>query len=191
MGADAGMGPSQLESRRVSDSLAIEAPARPTPSRREWQFQQLAWVFLQKALPREAECLGIDEAAKRSSAANLARHARGCLGGPGDIYILHDGTTLWLELKDKSSQRERQKAFQAGVERNRGHYVKVKTLEDIEAACLAAGIPLRATLGEIRGRIAEQNERLPVKRKRAARGFKADNSMSMAQYRRGHGKGLF
>jgi hypothetical protein len=160
------------------------------PSRREWLFQQLAWVFLQKALPHDAWCQSIDEAAKRSTAATLARHARGCVGGVGDIYILHGETTLWLELKDKSSQRERQKAFQAGIERNRGRYVKVKTLEDIEAACLAAGIPLRATLGEIRTRIAEQNERLPATRKRAARGLRTDNGMSVAAYHRMHARGL-
>lgn len=161
-----------------------------TPSRREWLFQQLGWVFLQKALPRDALCLSIDEAAKRSTAAILARHARGCLGGAGDIYIYWEAVTLWLECKDKSGQRERQKAFQAGIERNKGFYAKPKTLEDIEAACLAAGIPLRATLGEIRGRIAEQNERLPAKRKRSARGLRADNGMSVAAYHRMHAKGL-
>lgn len=168
----------------VTDLEAPEAPAKPR-GKGEWNFQQLAWVFLQKALPYGAWVQSIDESAKRSEIARIRRKASGHLGGEGDIYVFWEATTLWLELKDQSDQRTSQKAFQEGIERNRGFYAKVKTLEDIEAACIAAGIPLRATLGAIQERIADQRARVPVKRKRAAHRPGAPiNSMSLAQYRR-------
>jgi hypothetical protein len=88
-------------------------------------------------------------------------------------------------------QSESQKVFQGKVEANGGHYLLYVTMAELEDGIVRAGIPLRATLGEIRQRIDEQNERLPVKRKRVARrGMKADNGMSVAQYHKLHERGL-
>jgi hypothetical protein len=165
-----------------------EAPKRR--ARKEWDGQQAFWTFLNKALPHGTMCRSVDEAAKRSKQANLSRHARGCLGGFGDMYVFWEGVTLWLECKADSGMRISQESFRELIVRNRGHYAKVKTMEDVEAACLAAGIPLRATLGEIRQRIDEQNARLPVKRKRASRPVQTGDRMTMAQYQRVHAKGL-
>lgn len=150
--------------RRWSD-----APAQKRRSRKEWSGQETFWVFLNKALPTGALCRSVDEAAKRSREANLRRHARGCLGGFGDIYVFYGRTTLWLECKSGTGTNERQDGFRDLILRNGGHYAVVESVEDVEAACLAANIPLRATLGEIRQRIDEQNERLPVKRKRVSK----------------------
>lgn len=163
----------------------------PRPrSRAEWNFQTLVWVFLQKALPFGAFAISIDEAAKRSKQANMARKARGCDGGVGDLFIYHGRIVLFLECKTHSGdQRAKQKAFQDGILRNGGHYSIVKTLDDVELACVNAGIPLRATLGDVRARIAEQNARLPAKHKRAARRpGQPLNQMTMAQYRKANAK---
>lgn len=161
------------------------------PTQREWRGQQAFYVFLTKALPLGAMCRSVDEAAKRSREANLRRRARGCLGGFGDIYIYHAQRTLWLECKAGSTTNDNQNGFRDLILRNGGHYAVVESMEDVEAACLAAGIPLRATLGEIRSRIEAQNERLPVKRKRVAgRGIRADNAMSLVQYHKKHADGL-
>ncbi len=137
----------------------------------EWRGQEVDWIFLQKALPLGALVRGIDQSGKRTREANMRRRARGCLPGTADTYILSGGVTLWLERKRAAGGTfgEGQEAFRDAVMANGGHWAEVRSTEDVEAACLAAGIPLRATLGEIRQRIDAQNERLPAKRKRAAR----------------------
>lgn len=142
---------------------------KPSPQQREWRAQEIDWAFLMKALPHDALARGIDQSGKRSKAANGARLRRGCLPGTPDTYIFWNNITLWLERKAGSGGLGGgQDAFRDAVLANHGHWALVRSTEDVEAACRSAGIPLRATLGEIRGRIAEQNERLPVKRKRAS-----------------------
>lgn len=139
------------------------------PEQREWRAQEIDWAFLMKALPLGALARGIDQSAKRSLQANRARLRRGCLPGTPDTYIFWQGITLWLERKTFDGRiNQAQEAFRESVLANKGHWAAPRSTEDVEAACRDAGIPLRATLGDIRARIAEQNERLPVKRKRSA-----------------------
>lgn len=159
-------------------------------SRQEWTSQQAIYVFLCKALPHGAMCRSVDEAAKRSREANLRRHARGCLGGFADVYVLFGGVTLWIECKNGTTTSDKQDGFRDLILRNGGHYTVVETMEDVEAACIAAGIPLRATLGDIRGRIGEQNERLPVKRKRGLRKSAVGNGATLGFVRRAAAKGI-
>jgi hypothetical protein len=144
---------------------------KPPRARKEWKGQEIDWTFLMKALPRGALARGIDQAAKRSRQANAARLRRGCLPGTGDTYIFYRGITLWLERKAGADGRlgPGQAEFRNAVLANGGHWALVQCTKEVEAACLAAGIPLRATLGDIRTRIEEQTARLPAKPKRAAR----------------------
>jgi hypothetical protein len=167
----------------------VDSP-RAIPVQREWRAQEIDWVFLMKALPHGALAVGIDQAAKRSRAANRARLARGCKPGVPDTYVFWNSVTLWLERKSGSGLSSAQETFRDAVLANGGHWALIEYTEDVEAACRAAGIPLRATLGEIRTRIADQNERLAPKRKRSARPAKASDRMSVAQYHKLHGKGL-
>lgn len=143
----------------------------PKRKQDEWRAQEIDWAFLMKALPHGTLARGIDQSGKRSRAANGARLRRGCLPGTSDTYVLWNGITVWLERKKQSGGKlgEGQPEFRDGVLRNGGHWALVERTEDVEAACRAAGIPLRATLGDIRTRIEAQNERLPAKPKRAAR----------------------
>ena len=93
---------------------------------------------------------------------------RGCLPGTADTYVLWNNVTVWLERKaGAGGLGTGQDAFRDAVLANGGHWALVRSTEDVEAALRAAGIPLRATLGEIRDRIADQRERLPAKPKRA------------------------
>lgn len=146
---------------------ALGAEGRKRPVQREWRAQEVDWAFLMKALPHGALAYGIDQAGKRSHAANRRRLDRGCKPGVGDTYLLWNSVTLWLERKSGSAVSDAQKLFRDQVRANGGHWALVKSTEDVEAACLAAGIPLRATLGGIRERIAAQNERLPAKKRTA------------------------
>jgi hypothetical protein len=171
--------------------VTVSDPDRPKNVQHEWTAQRADNAFLSKALPPEAYFTAIDVGRSKNANDGQLRKLRGVKPGIPDWLIVWSGLTLWIERKVSASLSETQKITRDALVRNGHRWAFARSVEDIEAACLAAGIPLRATLGEIRGRIAEQNERLPAKRKRPARGFKADNSMSMAQYRRGHGKEYF
>lgn len=156
-------------------AAALREAEKPVRVQHEWRGQEVDWVFLMKALPHGALAYGIDQSAKRSRAANRARLARGCKPGVADSYILWNGVTLWIERKKPKGGRleEAQETFRDQVLANGGHWVLARSTDDVEAACRAAGIPLRATLGGIRERIKAQNERLPV-RKKATRKGKAE-----------------
>ena len=133
----------------------------------EWSLQRSVAALLSKALPPEAYWTSIDVGRSKSEREGALRRQRGVKPGIPDMLIVWNGATLWLELKAGSSLSAPQ-AITARLLRANGHLWELcRSPEDVEAACRAAGIPLRATLGEIRTRIAEQNERLPAKPKRA------------------------
>lgn len=157
-----------------------EGAARPKRVQREWRGQEVDWVFLMKALPYGALCYGIDQAAQRSRDANMRRLARGCKPGVGDTYILWNGITLWLERKAASGRLDHsQEIFRDQVLANNGHWALIQTTDDVEAACIDAGIPLRATLGGIRERIEDQRSRLPAKPKRPQQHVRTSNKPGM------------
>ena len=153
-----------------TDLMAFEgggdARTKKAPVQREWKAQEIDWAFLMKALPYGACAYGIDQAAKRSRQANAARLRRGCKPGVGDTYIFWNKITLWLERKAGSSLSTDQAIFRDVVLANGGHWALVECTEDIEIACGAAGIPLRATVGGIRERIEAQDARLLKKPRR-------------------------
>lgn len=163
---------------------------RKSPVQREWADQRAHHAFLSKALPLGAYYTAIDVGGSKSVRLGQLRKARGVKAGIPDALIVYQGTTLWLEFKAGSSLSDAQKLTRDAL-RDNGHlWALCHSTEDIEAECLAAGIPLRATLGGIRERIAEQNERLGiVKRKRAVRNPTATRGqMTLAQYRRANAK---
>ncbi len=157
--------------------------ARPPYVQREWQLHRAIAVYLSKALPPTAYWTSIDIGSAGSAQAGALRKARGVKPGIADLLIVHDGTTLWLEIKAGTQLSEHQKMFRDQVAAN-GHYWSLaRSPEDAEQACLAARIPLRATFGQIRERIAEQNERLPAKKKRAPRA-RTSGTITVAQAHR-------
>jgi hypothetical protein len=97
------------------------------------------------------------------------------------MLIVYAGQTLWCELKVDASLSEPQKATRDMLRANGHQWELCRSTEDVEAALVAAGIPLRATLGSIRERIAEQNERLPPRAKRAARAPRKAGGVSVAK----------
>lgn len=153
-----------------------EPKPRKAPEHREWRAQEVDWVFLMRALPHGAMAYGIDQSAKRTKAANMRRLARGCRPGVPDTYIFWSGILLWLERKREGGGKlsRAQEIFRDDTRANGGHWALIETTDEVEAACLAAGIPLRATLGGIRGRIADQQARLPAKKRKTARKAKAE-----------------
>ena len=157
--------------------------ARPPNTQREWVLQRSIVTYLSKALPPTAYFTSIDIGSAGSAQQGSLRKARGVRPGIADVMIVHNGTTLWLEIKAGTQLSEAQKLFRDQVAAN-GHYWSLaRCPEDVEQACRDVGIPLRATFGQIHQRIAEQQARLPAKRKRAAP-RKSRGSLTVAQARR-------
>ena len=135
---------------------------------REWKAQEIDNAFLSKALPLDACFTAIDPAGKTSQKIGALRRKRGIKPGVPDWFILWHGITLWIERKAGSSVSDNQETFRDQLVRNGHHWRLARTLEEVELACRDVGIPLRATLGEIRERIGAQAARLGVKKKRRA-----------------------
>jgi len=57
----------------------------------------------------------------------------GCYPGLTDIVAIKSGRVLFIELKKpgKSEQTEKQKKFQADIERMGGEYILIRCLEDL------------------------------------------------------------
>lgn len=162
-----------------------------TNSQNEWSLQRSVAAFLSKALPSEAYWTSIDVGRSKSEREGALRRQRGVKPGIPDILVAWNGLTLWLELKAGSSLSVPQAITRDELRANGHLWELCRSPEDVEAACLRAGIPLRATLGEIRGRIAEQSERLPAKRKRASRAKVAPRfSASKGVVRRAASRGV-
>ena len=172
----------------MSDSADQER--KPKLVQHEWRDQRGYNVFLSKALPIDAYYTAIDVGRSRSREEGQLRKNRGVKSGIPDFLIVWHGVTLWIECKHDGSLSEAQKTTRAALVANGHTWALARSTEEVEAACRGAGIPLRATLGDIRARIADQTDRLPPKRKRAPRGFKADNAMSVARYHKLHEKGF-
>jgi hypothetical protein len=158
--------------------------ARPPNVQREWKLQKAIAVYLSKALPPDAYWTAIDIGSAGSAQQGALRKARGVKPGIADVLIAYLGATLWLEIKAGTQPSEAQKLFRDQVTANGHCWALARCPEDVEQACRDVGIPLRATFGQIHARIAEQQEHLPAKRKRAARPRKAAGSLSVAQARR-------
>ena len=164
------------------------------PEQREWTLQRAIAVYLSKALPPDVYWTAIDIGSAGGARAGQLRKARGVRPGIADMMIAWRGVslavTLWVEIKAGSSLSEAQKLFRDQVT-NAGHrWALARSIEDVEAACVEAGIPLCATVSAISDRIAEQRARLPAKRKAAPRTPGGPARMSVAQYRKLHSRGL-
>jgi hypothetical protein len=160
------------------------------PEQREWRDQRAYHAFLSKALPVDAYHTAIDVGSAGSAFKGQLRKARGQKAGVPDYLVVHHGVTLWMEFKSGSSLSEPQKLTRDALRANGHAWALVRSLEDVEAACVEAGIPLRASVSAISGRIAEQRARLPAKRKAVPRTPGGPARMSVAQYRKLHTKGL-
>ena len=155
-----------------ADSLLADwqPPAKKKPVQYEWKAQKADNAFLAKALPADACFTAIDHARKMSAQAGKMRKDRGIKPGIPDWFIVWRGLTLWIERKAGSSLSTNQETFRDQLIRNGHHWRLARSLEEIELACRDVGIPLRATLGEIRERIGGQAARLAVKKRRKSSG---------------------
>jgi len=97
--------------------------------------------------------------------------------------IVYRNVTLWIEFKSGTQLSLAQQLTRDALRLNGHCWALARCPEDVEQACRDVGIPLRATFGQIHARIAEQNERLPVRKKRSAR-RPASGTVTVAQAHR-------
>ena len=157
------------------------ARPRQRNTQREWSLQRSIVVYLSKALPLTAYFTSIDIGSAGSAQAGQLRKARGVKPGIADIMVIWSGTVLFLEIKAGTQLSEAQKLFRDQVTANGCWWALARCPEDVEQACILAGIPLRATFGQIHARIAEQNARLPAKRKRSVFRKPKNGAVTVAQ----------
>lgn len=157
---------------------------------REWTDQRRDAAFLSKALPPDAFWSAIDIGSAGSARAGMLRKQRGVKAGLPDFLVVHRNITLWIERKSGSQLSEPQRLTRDALVANGHRWALARSTDDIEAALLAAGIPLRATLATIRERIEQQHEHLPKRKRPPARAPRPLNAMTMAAYRRANAKGL-
>jgi hypothetical protein len=134
----------------------------------EWALQRACAAFLSKALPADAYFTSIDIGRSTSAAQGNLRRLRGVKAGIPDVLIVWQGITLWCELKAGTSLSPAQQTTRNMLQANGHHWYLCRSPEDIEGACRNSLVPLRATLGQIRERIAVQNEHLPAKKPKRA-----------------------
>lgn len=145
----------------------VAAPRKQT----EWTAQKIDNVFLSKALPEGAYYTAIDHGQRMSAQFGKMRKDRGVKAGIPDWLVVWNGITLWIERKAGSSLTDTQKVTRDALVRNGHNWRLARSTEEIEAACRSVGIPLRATLWEMRERIADQQSRItPRKRSSKPRG---------------------
>jgi len=133
---------------------------------REWRDQRGYHAFLSKALPVDAYHSAIDVGSAGSAQAGQLRKARGVRAGLPDYLIVYRNVTLWIEFKNRGQLSLAQQLTRDALRLNGHCWALARCPEDVEQACRDVGIPLRATFGQIHARIAEQDARLPAKRKR-------------------------
>ena len=173
--------------------MSDDPAPRKKPTQREWRGQEADKAFLEKALPYDCYWTAIDGGRASSLIVGAMRKKRGIKSGLPDWLIVWHGITQWIERKTTSADSalsENQRLTAERLIANGHRWARANSTEEVEAVLRAAGIPLRATLGDIRERIAEQNERLPAKRKAAARKPGVVSRMTVAQYRKLHSRGL-
>jgi len=150
---------------------------------REWTLQRSIAAYLSKALPPEAYWTAIDVGSAGNAHAGQLRKARGQKAGLPDLLIVYLGATLWCEIKSGTQLSLAQQLTRDALRLNGHCWALARCPEDVEQACRDVGIPLRATFGQIHARIAEQDARLPTRKKRAPRA-RASGTITVAQAHR-------
>ena len=113
----------------------------------EHRFQTGVAAFLSAVLPRNVAWTSIDAALGRSDfKASIFRKMRGQKAGWPDIILCHNGYLYGIELKtSKGRLSEAQQIAHQQIHEAGGQVVVCRSIEEVERALTAWGIPLRGT----------------------------------------------
>ena len=112
----------------------------------EADFQQQVFAYLASALDGNSWFSAIPLGGGGALRGALLKKT-GTKAGIPDVLVLNDGRALWLELKSRRGQlSDAQLYCHECLRRARSPVTVCKTLDQVEAALLAAGVPLKARI---------------------------------------------
>ena len=80
--------------------------------------------------------------------------AMGARAGVADLVVVYDGRAIFLEVKTSSGAlSDAQKAFRAAAEAARAPFYVVRSIDDVHAALIACGVPVKARPSRVPGRL--------------------------------------
>jgi hypothetical protein len=133
---------------RVPGGAWVHQVPEPAPRRHdEDSLQRDVCQFLAVALPTGATYFAVPNGGKRSKREAARMTGLGLRAGVPDLVVIHRGRALFVELKAK---RGVMSAAQRDMLRLLGfcgcQVMLCRSVPEVEAALLAAGVPLRATV---------------------------------------------
>jgi hypothetical protein len=118
-----------------------------TPVPTEYDFHRTVVAFLSKALPHDAWWAHVPNGGYRYATEAKRLKAMGTVPGTPDLLLIHRGAACWLELKRKGGYLSPAQSYCHQRLSEAGSPVSVcRTIEDVEAALIRAGIPIKARL---------------------------------------------
>jgi len=138
---------------RIARAVPIDtAPplSEDEPRRRrgapEERLQMAVVKFLAVALDGNSEFFAVPNGGKRGFREAQRFKAAGVKAGVPDLIVINDGRAIGIELKaGKTPLSEAQVRYHEMLRRARVPVTVCRSIEDVEAALRAAGVPLRAT----------------------------------------------
>jgi hypothetical protein len=113
----------------------------------EYDFHRTVMTYLNHALPNNVLPFHPANGGYRRASEAGRLKSMGVVPGLPDVGIVHQGKVIWLELKAKRGRLSPAQAYCHQRLEAAGSPVSVcKTLEDVEAALVRAGIPVKTRL---------------------------------------------
>jgi len=113
----------------------------------EYDFHRSVVGYLSKALDRNAMFFHSPNGGYRYATEAARLKSMGVIAGLPDVGVVYDGRIAWLELKAKRGRISAAQAYCHARLTEAGTPVSVcRSLDDVEAALKAAGIPTRGRL---------------------------------------------
>jgi hypothetical protein len=165
--------------------------AKPRRSRRdghdsEERFQRETALFFDFVLPTDAWWSHFPNGGHRHMLVGASLKRQGTQAGAPDNLIIWQGKAHWVELKSRyGTLRASQQTTIPAIEAAGSPVAVARTLEDVEAALTAWGIPLRASLAEFRVRKCNRVQAAAAATAAAPQSGKhtPQTRMSVAEYR--------
>lgn len=116
-------------------------------SQPEQALQRQVVQFLALALDGNSTFLHVPNGGLRSLSEARRFKEMGVRAGAPDLLVICDGRAIWLEMKSGTGRvSDVQAAFHEELRRARSPVAVCRSLDDVIAALVAAGVPLRAKL---------------------------------------------
>jgi hypothetical protein len=130
-------------SRSGATIATIPKPKPPS----EYDFHRSVVAFLSKALHRDTWWAHVPNGGYRHATEAKRLKAMAVVPGTPDLLLIHRGAACWLELKRKGGYLSPAQNYCHQRLLLAGSPVSVcRTIEDVEAALVRAGIPIKARL---------------------------------------------